>query len=151
MPELVAGACVRCGMLRADYGSVCPGCGDRPEGEGRRVAWLLSGHHLDGAELEEVSARIRAGEVIRPSRKKLRKARRALGQSWRTDSGLTIREKLGVLTVGFAMTPLPGFVLGFWWRDMRPRAAAQAVMLSLPGSLFFAVLVLRETFFVVGL
>jgi hypothetical protein len=58
---------------------------------------------------------------------------------------------LGVLTVGFAMTPLPGFVLGFWWRDMRPRAAAQAVMLSLPGSLFFAVLVLRETFFVVGL
>ena len=150
MPERVAGACVRCGMLRADYGSVCPGCGDRPEGDGRLVAWLLSGHHLERAELEEVSARIRAGEVIRPSRKQLRKAKRSLGQSWQTDSGLTVREKVCVVTVGFALTPLPGFVLGFWWRHLRPRAAAQAVLLSLPGSLFFAALVLREAFFTVG-
>ena len=142
--------CVRCGRVRADYLSVCPGCGERPEGEARQIAWLLSAHHLEMSELEQVSERVRGGEVIRPSRRMLKVAQRALGQSWASDSGLTLGEKLTVLAVGFLCTPLPGLVWGFWWRVRRPRSAAQSVLLSLPAALCFTAWVLQRVVVRVG-
>lgn len=134
--------CVRCGTERSDYRQICPECGHRSEGEGLLVAWLLSDQNLDSDGLAQVQSRIRGGEAIRPSQKMLRKARRALGQHIETDEGLSMRDRLLLLGTNLVFTPLVGWVLMAWWWGTRPRAALQALALTLPVSvLFFAIVV----------
>jgi len=131
--------CVRCGGFRGDFHEVCPHCGHRAEGEGLLVAWLLSIEHLDATRLEAAADRIRAGEITRPSDRMLERARKALGTHFSSDPGLTPGQRLGLLLTGLFLTPLPGWVLWAWWRVERPRAALQALGLSLPVSaLWFA-------------
>lgn len=138
----VRAICVRCGDERADFDQICPGCGHRPDAEGRLVAWLLSSENLDDAGLADVQRRIRAGKAIRPSGRMLDKARRALGRHVETDIGLTSRQKIALLATSVLLTPLVGWMLFGWWWSERPRAAMQALALSLPASIGFAVLVL---------
>lgn len=88
--------------------------------------------------------------MIRPSRRMLKVAQRALGQSWMSDGGLTLPEKMMVLVFGFLCTPLPGLLWGFWWRGRRPRSAAQSVLLSLPAALCFTAWVLQRAVVQVG-
>lgn len=130
--------CVRCGGFREEFRDICPHCGHRPEGEGLLVAWLLSADHLGEAQLDAASDRVRRGEAIRPSRKMLERARKALGTHFASDPGLTGRERAGLLLLGLVLTPLPGWVLWAWWRKQRPRAALQALGLSLPVSALYA-------------
>lgn len=132
--------CVRCGSLRADYRQICPHCGHRPEAEGLLVSWLLSDENLDEAQLEAASRRVRGGESIRPSERMLERARRALGTHFTSDPGLSVGERFALLATSVLLTPLVGWVLWFWWRGRKPRAALQALALSLPATAFFTVL-----------
>ncbi len=134
--------CVRCGGVRASFEAICPACGHRPDGEGLLIAWLLSENNLDEAAFAKVQIRIQEGEAIRPSGKMLDKARRALGSHFATDTGLTSRERLGLLAVDLLLTPLIGWVLFAWWRNERPRAALQALRITLPVTVLFTVLVI---------
>jgi hypothetical protein len=134
--------CVRCGGFRADYRLICPHCGHRPDGEGLLIAWLLSSEHLNDHQLEEAAERVRSGESLRPSERMLERARRALGTHISSDPGLTARQRLGLLVTSLLLTPLVGWVLWFWWRGSRPRAAIQALGLSLPATAIFTALVL---------
>jgi hypothetical protein len=134
--------CLRCGATRARFDAICPSCGHRAEGEGLLVAWLLSSEFLDDAGLDAAAARIRGGESIRPSARHLDRARRALGRHFSSDPGLTAGQRAALLVCSLVATPLPGLVLGWWWREERPRAALQAFALSAPASVLFAVGVL---------
>lgn len=134
--------CVRCGGERERWDAICPACGHRPDEEGGLVAWLLSTENLTEPELAEIRKRILAGEVIRPSGKMLDKARRALGQHFTTDLGLTSGERLGILAISLGLTPLVGWVCFAWWWNVRPRASMQALALSLPATVAFTLLVL---------
>jgi hypothetical protein len=108
-----------------------------PRGDGLLVAWLLSAHNLDEAGLAQASARIRAGQPIRPGERQLDRARRALGASLASDPGLALGARLGLLAVSVLATPLVGLTLAWSWREERPRAALQALALSLPFSALF--------------
>ena len=136
----MAAICQRCGGTRSSYDQICPACGHRPRGDGLLVAWLLSSRHLDPESLEQVAARIGAGESIRPSARQLDRARRALGQDLSTDPGLTVGQRLGVLLTSLVLTPLVGWTGWLWWRESRPRAAKQALALSLPATVVLTVL-----------
>ena len=142
MSDGIGAVCVRCGGGRRHDDQVCPSCGHVPTDEGRLVAWLLSSENLGTEELLATQARIRAGEIIRPSARMLEKARRSLGWHFATDVGLSTRERLGLLATSLFLTPLVGWVLFVWWWKVRPRAAIQALALSLPASVGFAILVL---------
>jgi hypothetical protein len=106
------------------------------------VAWLLSDANLSGDEMAATAARIRRGEVIKPSERMLEKARLALGVHLATDPGLTPVERAVLVVVSILLTPLPAWTIWFWWRRERPRAAIQALAIALPATLFFVVLVL---------
>lgn len=134
--------CVRCGGERPDYTQTCPRCGHRPEGEGLLVAWLLSSENLGDAELDATAERVRAGDAPKPSPRMLDRARRALGSHFATDLGLTTGQRLALLGTSLFLTPLVGWVLFAWWWNSRPRAAVQALALSLPATVLFTVVVL---------
>lgn len=137
-------ACIKCGALRADFRETCPSCGHRPDGDGLLVAWLLSSHHLTHEQLEEAQQRIMTGEPVRPSARMIASARAALGKAFSTDPGLPRNQVLGLMAVSILLTPLVGWMLSFWWRNNRPRAAWQAFLVSAPASVLF-------TFGVIGL
>lgn len=132
--------CGRCGGRKPDYDRICPHCGFRPEGDGLLVAWLLSSHHRDAAELDAIADRIREGELVRPSKRMLAAARRGLGRSWGSDPGMSRRQRLALLATSLLLTPLVGWVLALWWWGSRPRAALQALALSAPASALFFVI-----------
>jgi hypothetical protein len=134
--------CVKCGADRTAYEQTCPSCGHRPEGEGLLVAWLLSDLNLSEAELDATRDRIRGGGTIRPSARMLDKARRALGSSFATDLGMSTGQRVGLLATSLFLTPLVGIVLFAWWWNVRPRAAVQALALSLPATVLFTAVVL---------
>ena len=130
--------CHRCGETKREYAMVCARCGHRPIDDGLLVAWLLSSEHLSEDQFASVAARIREGETIRPSRKQLKQARRALGRSFSSDPGLTSSQRLLLLALSFGLTPLPAWVCFFWWITARPRAAWQSLSIAAPASLVFA-------------
>lgn len=129
--------CVRCGAIRHDYREICTSCGFRPEGEGLLIAWLLSEHNLTAEQLDVTARRVRAGEAVRPSDRMIERARVALGAHLSSDPGLSVRERVALLGTSLLLTPLVGLVLWSWWREDRPKAALQALGLSLPASLLF--------------
>jgi len=129
--------CVKCGGERSRFDQICPSCGHRPDGEAMLIAWLLSDQNLDDEGLTQVAARVRRGESIRPSAAMLKKARRALGQHFSTDEGLTNGQRVTLLMTSLFLTPLVGWVLFVWWWSTRPRAALQALALSLPVTVLF--------------
>ncbi len=139
---MVTAVCVRCGSLRQGFDQICPKCGFRPDGEGLLVAWLLSSANLPKDELDRVAARVAAGESIRPSARQVDKARKALGQHFSSDPGLTTRQRMALLGCSLLVTPLVGLMLAGWWRAERPRAAFQSLALSLPASILWFAAVL---------
>lgn len=138
--------CVRCGFDKPSFDAVCPDCGHRPEGDGLLVAWLISSQNLDEPSMLATAARIRSGEPIRPSKRMLAKARRALGRKVATDPGLSARDFLLLLVGDVAFSPLIGWICMVWWRNERPRAALQAALVTVPTSLAFTLLWVRFAF-----
>ena len=106
--------------------------------ESLELAWLLSTHHLSEADLSSASARIQAGDAIRPTPEMRLKARRAMRRTFRDDRGFAVKELALLCAVGLVVTPLPGWLLGYWWRASRPRAAVQALFISACCSLLYA-------------
>lgn len=104
------------------------------------MAWLLSAENLTEEQLEVVAERIKGGQPLRPSPVQLQKARAALGLAFSSDPGLTIQERLYLLAGSLFLTPLPGWVAWWWWRESRPRASWQALALTAPATVLFTVL-----------
>jgi hypothetical protein len=126
--------CIRCGADKSAFDRICPACGQRPEGEGLLVAWLLSDAHLDQDRLERAAVRVRRGEPLRPSDKQLALARKALDTS-PPDTGMPAAHRRLLLATSLLLTPLVGLTLWAWWRERRPRSASEALWLSLPAGL----------------
>lgn len=133
--------CTKCGDIHARYDQVCPACGARPAGDGLLVAWLLSSENLGAEELEKVAVRIASGETIRPSARQLDSARRARGEHLSSDPGMTVNHRVALLATSLLLTPLVGWTLWFHWRGRRPRAAIEALALSLPATVLFFLVV----------
>lgn len=142
----MSAVCVRCGGLRTSFRAICPICGHRAEGEGLQIAWLLSSEHLDAAQLENAAEKIRSGKPLKPSRKMLERARRALGTTLESDPGLPGIQVVGLLCANVLLTPLLGWTLWLWWRDEHPRAALQALLVSVPVSVLGAVVMVGSLF-----
>ena len=123
----------------------CPACGHRPVGEERFTAWLLSTQHLDEEELAAAAARIVAGETLHPTEDQLKRARDALNpvpeERVRThdpDGGLSLGSKALFLGVNLIFTPLFGLAAWWSWRNRRPQAAKDALVVTLPVAAAFA-------------
>ncbi len=136
----MSAVCVRCGGFRGEIQAVCPSCGHAAKGEGLLVAWLLSTEHLTKEQLEAAAQRIEGGHPLKPSASQLAKARKALGLAFSSDPGLTVPERLSVLGVSVLLTPLPGWIAWWWWRESRPRASWQTLALTAPATVLFTVL-----------
>lgn len=132
--------CGRCGGSRETIQAVCPRCGHGAQGEGLLVAWLLSTENLTDEQLDAVAERIKGGQPLRPSPAQLQKARAALGLAFSSDPGLSVPERLSLLAGSLLLTPLPGWVAWWWWRESRPRASWQALALTAPATVLFTVL-----------
>jgi hypothetical protein len=110
------------------------------------VAWLASAEHLPEDRVAAVAQRIAAGHPLRPSVRQLDQARRALGTHFASDPGLEGAQRWGLLATSLVLTPMVGLVAWWWWRGERPRAAVQALGLSLPfGVLYFVGVLLAWT------
>ena len=142
MSTNVEGICARCGTRRGDFRDICTSCGHRPAEEGLLIAWLLSADYLSAHKMDVAAERIKTGEMVRPSSRMLDEARLALGRHYTTDPGMTVWQRLLLLTTSLLLTPLVGWVLWFWWRGQRPRASLQALFLSAPASILFFVAVI---------
>jgi hypothetical protein len=101
----------------------------------------LSSENLSDEAMARVSDRIRSGEVIQPSERQLRQARVALGSHLSSDPGMTFGQRVGLLLTSLFLTPLVGWALWVGWRRSRPRAALEALALSLPASVMFFLLI----------
>lgn len=127
--------CARCGAGRQSWANVCPTCGDRPEGDGLAVAWLLSRAHLDAEELEEAGRRIRDGWPLQPSDALLQRAIRAIGRHADTGAGLSRRGRLGLIALSWLVTPWVAWAIALHERDRAPRLARQAAWIAAPATL----------------
>lgn len=143
------GLCLRCGSTKGRALGSCPACGDRPEGDDRLLAWLVSRHHLSEPEFEEAARRLAAGEELRPPPEMLEQAGRALYRvgaeaSVRGDEArdpLFVDEPLdgeqqvllGLANVLFS--PAVGLVAWYSFRERRPIAARQALRITVPTAL----------------
>ena len=130
MPGSVRCVCVRCGRLKVGLRTRCPACGAAVLENDLELAWLLSGLHLSAEELEAVSQRVISGAPIRPTEAMRRKARAALGRTFKEDRGLPSKVLVLLSATGLVLTPLPAWLLAFWWRKTRPRSALQALFVA---------------------
>ena len=123
--------CHRCGGEKAGPLVQCGLCNFAPSGSERATAWLFSSAHLSPDELRLAGSRVRNGELPDPSA-----ALKALAFPHiqpRTDAQpLTRREQAAIAALNVVLTPLAG--LAIWWglHEERPRAARQALRVSVP-------------------
>lgn len=133
--------CHRCGGAKPDAMAPCPDCGHVPLGDDRLLAWLFSDAHLSEDELAEAAARVSAGEHPDPGRARLNEARRALGAELpaaRRGPPLRPGERAALLGANLLLTPLAGFAVWFGLRADRPAAARDALLLTIPVTVFTA-------------
>lgn len=136
----IRAACVRCGAVRNGLTTVCPACGNVPQGEALALAWLLSSHHLTAAEVDAAGERIRGGGAVRPDPRALDRARRALGRHAATDPGLSVAATVGLFALSLLVTPLPALGAAWTWWEPRPLAARTALAVSVPALVLLWVL-----------
>jgi len=127
--------CHRCGGKKAGAFLPCPGCKYTPKATDRTVAWLFSGEHLSGEELEEAAQRLQRGEQPDPSDGLLASAQkqiRTLAQRQTTDIKMAAGPLIGIGLLSLLLTPLTGFALWWGYRVERPTAAAQVLRITWP-------------------
>lgn len=137
----VRAVCHRCGGPKKGPLIPCKTCSFTPTGEERPIAWLFSAHHLTDAELDETTARILAGEQPDPSKALSDGARVAMGAAPLTDDARRPLRTGTLILIGLGnllLTPLLGFAFWFGLIEERPRAARQALTITLPMSLALA-------------
>lgn len=131
----VRAVCHRCGGSKRGPFVPCKACGVVPTRDARAVAWLLSAHHLDPDELDEVARRIRSGDVPDPPRALRNDARRAMGAVGappRDDRPLAPAELIALSLAALLLTPLLGLAMWLGFRERRPRAARQCLVVTVP-------------------
>jgi len=127
--------CHRCGGPKNGSLVACQTCGVTPTAADRSLAWLLSYHHLNEAELELVGERIRQGDRPDPSRSLLEEARIAMGakpMATQNTQPLQSSSLLLLAVVELVLTPLAGFAVWFGLRQDRPIAARQVLRVTIP-------------------
>lgn len=135
--------CHHCGAEKRGPLVPCKACGFTPTGEERPVAWLFSAHHLDTDELKEAARRIREGERPDPSRELRARAREAMGARPVVDIAVEPLGTARLLWLSLAnllLTPLAGYAVWYGLHEERPYAARQALRVTLPASIGFAIL-----------
>ena len=135
-PEVRA-VCHRCGGPKLGPFVPCKACGVVPMRDARAIAWLLSAHHLDDSELDEVARRIQSGDVPDPPRALRDEARRAMGAVGappEDDRPLAPGELVAVGLATLFLTPLLGLAMWLGLREARPRAARQSMAVTVPMS-----------------
>lgn len=129
----VLAVCHRCGSAKKGPFVPCKACAVVPTREARAVAWLLSGHHLDVEELDEVARRIRAGDVPDPPRALRDDARRAMGAVGappEDDRRLAPIALVGLGLASVLLTPFLGLAVWLGLRQARPQAARQVIVVT---------------------
>lgn len=133
--QIVAAICHRCGGDKRGPLVPCKTCGFTPTSDERPVAWLFSAHHLDTDELLEAARRVRSGDRPEPSKALREEARVGMGAAPLTDAAKEPLRPSTLLLIGLGnllLTPLAGYAVWFGLREERPRAARQALTLTLP-------------------
>jgi hypothetical protein len=142
-PARLPAVCHRCGSDKLGALVPCKTCGYVPSGADRTVAWLFSEHHLSGPELVAAAERVRAGERPEPSRALREQARLAMGAAptlERAAQPLSLSHKLLIFFANLLLTTLAGYAVWFGLRESRPRAAREALLLTVPLSALFSLL-----------
>ncbi len=137
----VPAICHRCGGSKKGPLVPCKVCGFVPTGEERPVAWLFSRHHLSPHELVHAAARLREGERPDLSRDLRAQAREAMGAAPLPDEArrpLSSGNLMLLALANLVASPLVG--LAVWWGmgERRPVAAGQALRVTLPFVVVFA-------------
>ncbi len=135
--------CHRCGADKAGPFVPCKACGFTPTGDDRAVAWLFSTHHLTEDELEVARAKVLNGSRPEPSRALKDAARHQMGAAPLDEEARQPFPPSTLALIGLAdvlLTPLAGYAVWLGLRTKRPRAARQALFVTLPISLVLLVL-----------
>jgi hypothetical protein len=135
--------CHRCGADKAGPFVPCKACGFTPTGDDRAIAWLFSTHHLTEAELEVARARVLNGVRPDPSKALKDAARDQMGAAPLDEEARRPfpPSTLALLAlVDVVLTPLAGYAVWLGLRTKRPRAAKQALFVTLPISIVLLVL-----------
>jgi hypothetical protein len=128
-------SCHGCGAAKKAPLIPCKACGFVPSGDERATAWLFSREYLDANELAESARRIVSGQVADPSAALQFMAKDAMGAlpfEPTTDLPLTPRELWVLSMANLVLTPLTGLAVWHGFQTDRPRAAAQAMRITLP-------------------
>ena len=142
-PARLPAVCHRCGGDKLGALVPCKTCGYVPSGADRSVAWLFSEHYLSGPELVAAAERVRAGERPEPSRALREHARQAMGAAPTVELAaqpLSSQQKVLIFLANFLLTTLAGYAVWFGLRESRPKAAREALVLTIPLSVIFSVL-----------
>jgi hypothetical protein len=135
--------CHRCGADKAGPFVPCKACGFTPTGDDRAIAWLFSTHHLTEDELEGARAKVRNGLRPDPSRALKDAARHQMGAAPLDEEARQPFPASTLALIGLAdvlLTPLAGYAVWLGLRAKRPRAARQALLVTVPISIALLVL-----------
>ena len=138
-----AAVCHRCGADKAGPFVPCKACGFTPTGDDRAIAWLFSTHHLTEAELETARARVLNGVRPDPSKALKDAARDQMGAAPLDEEARRPFPPSTLALLALAdllLTPLAGYAVWLGLRTKRPRAARQALFVTVPISLVMLVL-----------
>lgn len=136
-----AAICQQCGVYKRAPLIPCKKCQFVPSGHERAIAWLLSREYLNEAELHEAARRI-TEEKLRPdpSQALIYRAKESMGaldfEQSRNDP-LSSFEWWALGTANLLLTPLTGLAVWHGLQVDRPRAANQALKLTIPFAVTF--------------
>ena len=134
--------CQSCGTEKRAPLIPCKSCEFVPTGDERATAWLFSREYLSEEEMAEAARRIvEEGQRPDPSRALKQRAKEAMGAlpfEHSSDLPLSRAEMWGLGTANLLLTPLTGLAIWHGLRPDRPRAATQALRLTLPMAVVLA-------------
>ncbi len=120
--------CVRCGGDKELPLGRCPACGHLPAHDEAVLSVLVSSRVLGADELDEVQARLRRGEALRPAQARLEAASALLYGGAAPTRQLDRAELAGLLLLGTLFTPVVPLVVAWTWRGAP--AARQALVVA---------------------
>ena len=131
-----AAVCQQCGAPKRAPLIPCKKCQFVPSGDERAIAWLLSREYLSETELSEASRRItEERQRPDPSQALIYRAKESMGAldfEQTQNHPLSNHELWALGIANFLLTPLTGLAVWHGLQEERPRAANQALKLTVP-------------------